>query len=267
MLRIDVEEFSPRVSVDRPRRSLALPLSPLKIIDGLSRKSFSYCKLPVEPLKLSVLKLDGSSFDIEVMATATIGELKLAVEAVFCQMPKKGPGMISWPHVWGHFCLCYEGQKLVAETDNISNYGIKDGDQLYFIRHISNTYIVMKSRRKKKDTTPKQEKWTLSESTICEENEWNNKDDDDFGNIETGDYEYYEDKSKEIINKDIHNCPGMLRGWLPYTRLPISRKTKRRDLACASAYGCSFFNSFREIIRLCGRRNSYRRDRWRWEKC
>lgn len=34
------------------------------------------------------------------------------------------------PHVWGQFCLCYDGQKLVAETDHLRNYGIKDGDQV-----------------------------------------------------------------------------------------------------------------------------------------
>ena len=34
------------------------------------------------------------------------------------------------PHVWGQFCLCYAGQKLVLETDYLRNYGIKDGDQV-----------------------------------------------------------------------------------------------------------------------------------------
>lgn len=33
-------------------------------------------------------------------------------------------------HVWGHFCLCYNDQKLVTETEYIKNYGIKDGDQV-----------------------------------------------------------------------------------------------------------------------------------------
>ncbi|KAI7985742.1 DNA topoisomerase 2 [Camellia lanceoleosa] len=32
-------------------------------------------------------------------------------------------------HVWGHFCLCYEGQKLINDKDYIRNFGIKDGDQ------------------------------------------------------------------------------------------------------------------------------------------
>lgn len=32
--------------------------------------------------------------------------------------------------VWGHFCLCYVGQKLTNEKAYIRNFGIKDGDQV-----------------------------------------------------------------------------------------------------------------------------------------
>lgn len=32
--------------------------------------------------------------------------------------------------MWGQFCLCHDGQKLVTETDYIIDYGIKDGDQV-----------------------------------------------------------------------------------------------------------------------------------------
>ena len=34
--------------------------------------------------------------DIQVAKTATIAELKEAVEAAFSHMPQKGPGKISW---------------------------------------------------------------------------------------------------------------------------------------------------------------------------
>ena len=34
--------------------------------------------------------------------------------------------------MWGHFCLCYNDQKLVTETEYIKKYGIKDGDQVCF---------------------------------------------------------------------------------------------------------------------------------------
>nr|VDD04900.1 unnamed protein product [Brassica rapa] len=71
--------------MEAPRRSLAASLSPLRLIDR--RKSFNYSRMPEEPIKLTILKLDGSSFDVEVLKTATVRELKMAVEAAFSHLP------------------------------------------------------------------------------------------------------------------------------------------------------------------------------------
>ncbi|KAG2718812.1 hypothetical protein I3843_03G230300 [Carya illinoinensis] len=101
-------------------------------------KSFTYQSLPQQPFKLSVLKLDGSCFELLVERTATVAELKEAVEEVFsCSPEDHGEIQISWPHVWTHFCLCYKGQKLVDDKAYIRLYGIKDEDQIYFVRHLS----------------------------------------------------------------------------------------------------------------------------------
>lgn len=113
-----MEDFViPTASMEKPRRSISFPL------ELVSRKSLSYSKLPEEPIKLHVLKLDGSSFGtnhliyfsaswldpliennfngfgfagIQVKSSATIADLKLAVKNVFSDMPKTGPGKISW---------------------------------------------------------------------------------------------------------------------------------------------------------------------------
>ncbi|KAK4782633.1 hypothetical protein SAY86_007007 [Trapa natans] len=139
----------------RHRRSSSMPaLCTSSIINGRSSRSFMYRVLPREPLRLSVLKLDGSSFDIHVMATATVKELKEAVESAFCHMPETGPGEISWPHVWGHFCLCYKSEKLLMETDPISIYGIDDGDQLHIVRHVTSS-CAMEDKRSRKGLTLK----------------------------------------------------------------------------------------------------------------
>ncbi|KAF2551243.1 hypothetical protein F2Q68_00037725 [Brassica cretica] len=80
-----------------PRRSLAASVSTLRLIDR--RKSFSYNQLPEEPIKLTVLKLDGSSFGVEVLKTATVRDLKMAVEAAFSHLPITSLGNnISWYH-------------------------------------------------------------------------------------------------------------------------------------------------------------------------
>ncbi|KAF3644992.1 putative ATP synthase subunit b', chloroplastic-like [Capsicum annuum] len=84
---------------------------------------FLYDKLPEEPLKLSILKLDGSSFDIEVPRNGSVEDLKQAVVEAFSHCK------ISWLHVWGHFCLSYCGKNLLSDDDLIGTYGIKDGDE------------------------------------------------------------------------------------------------------------------------------------------
>lgn len=70
--------------------------SPAVAADGSTHESFSYSKLPEETLNLSIRKLDGSSFVIEVLKSATVADLKLGVQNVFCHMPDEGPDKISW---------------------------------------------------------------------------------------------------------------------------------------------------------------------------
>ncbi|KAL8042984.1 hypothetical protein ABFX02_09G088700 [Erythranthe guttata] len=101
----------------------------------LCSRNLKYRKLPEPLLKLSVLKLDGSSFSFHVARNATVSRLKLAIEEEFSLYPNDERKK-TWPLVWSHFCLCYEGQKLISEKARIRKYGIKDGDQLHFIQHL-----------------------------------------------------------------------------------------------------------------------------------
>ncbi|KAL5547786.1 hypothetical protein UlMin_003017 [Ulmus minor] len=144
------------VGVDFPEGCLctaAASLSPILLNESVrSRRSFAYRKLPPQLLKLSVLKLDGSVFEVKVSRSVTVAELKEAVEDVFSQLPKHKETDISWSHVWGQFCLSYDGQKLIDDKTYIRLLGIKDGDQLRFIRHSSTNNerekrIVPKHRR------------------------------------------------------------------------------------------------------------------------
>ncbi|KAM1513656.1 hypothetical protein ACFX1Z_025061 [Malus domestica] len=136
-------------------------LAPLKRNDDLrengariSSRHSSYKKLAQLPLlKLSVLKLDGSVFEIQVGRTATIAELKQAVEDFFGPSQDK----ISWSLVWGHFCLCHVGQKLINDRAYIRNFGIKDGDQLEFIRHMSISNSPLKKGSKNESVPYKQQ--------------------------------------------------------------------------------------------------------------
>ncbi|KAK1429631.1 hypothetical protein QVD17_11845 [Tagetes erecta] len=98
-------------------------------------KRVSFGRFSSQPIRLSILKLDGSTFDIIVMKNATVAKLKQAVEAAFSHLPRQGDCKISWSYVWGHFCLCFEHMKLLRDRDSITRYGIKNGDQLQFVRH------------------------------------------------------------------------------------------------------------------------------------
>ncbi|KAL0791466.1 hypothetical protein Bca101_007712 [Brassica carinata] len=89
--------------MESPRRSLAASLSPLRLIDRRR--------------------------NVEVLKTATVREVKMAVEAAFSHLPITVLGNVSWPHVWGQFCLSYDDQRLINEADYLVELGIRDGDQ------------------------------------------------------------------------------------------------------------------------------------------
>ncbi|XP_037491599.1 U11/U12 small nuclear ribonucleoprotein 25 kDa protein isoform X2 [Jatropha curcas] len=98
-----------------------------------ARLSFGYERIPQDQFKLSIFKLNGSFFEVELSMTATVGELKQAVEEFFSCSPEDDMYInISWSHVWSHFCLCYKDEKLIDDKAYIRSYGIKNGHHLYF---------------------------------------------------------------------------------------------------------------------------------------
>lgn len=108
---------------------------PLMLPDKRSSwKRLSFGRSSSQPIRLSVLKLDGSTFDIFVTKKATVAKVKRAVETAFSHLPKQGDNKISWSHVWGHFCLCFEHMKLLKDHHPITRFGIKNGDQIQFVR-------------------------------------------------------------------------------------------------------------------------------------
>ncbi|CAH8353406.1 unnamed protein product [Eruca vesicaria subsp. sativa] len=174
------------------------------------RRTFSYDKLPAEPIRLSVLKLDGSSFDVDVTCSATVKDLKHAIETAFSHVPKKGPSKISWPHVWGHFCLCFEGQKLVTDTECIGSYGMKDGDEVRFKNHVSGNAVLNKgySRKSKQKNServgPKDEDEEVNRMEEIDQGSWDD--------LEKGSVVRYRDDGLETSLGEHRTCPNALRG-------------------------------------------------------
>ncbi|KAL8116015.1 uncharacterized protein LOC141668994 [Apium graveolens] len=199
------------------RRSSFSCAVPLVIIDSFSRRSFSYNKLPQKPLKLTVLKLDNSSFEIEVPKTATVAELRNSVENAFSHLPKEGPGKVSWSHVWGHFCLCFDGQKLLADNDYIADYEIRDGDQLLFARHLSINYNL-------KRNISTGQIGDIEQPSIS--NTWDLQDETDNRIYESCDDETSRKDGEEDMVSVITACEyklsTILRGWFSYHRVSSS---------------------------------------------
>ncbi|KAI5403753.1 hypothetical protein KIW84_051057 [Lathyrus oleraceus] len=234
------------VSNDSPRRSLSVQLSSLMIVDD----SLSYDKLPSQNLTLSILKLDSSSF-LEVAKTATVAELKDAVEAVF------RPEKVSWPLVWGQFCLCYEAQKLVTETDYLRDYGIKDSDQLHFVRHISNVCSIQK-KSKKRIVNLNQHGRSPSQVNRCQQRE-----NGDANNIGL--------ESIVIENGKVQNCntednrigmgklTGYLGGMFSEARMAVVRRARMEG-----GISRGIASSFRKVKGIVGQcRKPHKRNTWK----
>ncbi|CAD6247783.1 unnamed protein product [Miscanthus lutarioriparius] len=109
------------------------------------RSSFSYRRLPEPRLHLTVQKLDDSFFDIEIARSATVWELKVAIENLFSDLYDDAQKTISWNHVWSHFCLCFKNERLIDDKATLRGFGIRDGDVLHFAQHLSVDYSPCRS--------------------------------------------------------------------------------------------------------------------------
>ncbi|KAE8021848.1 hypothetical protein FH972_007703 [Carpinus fangiana] len=89
-------------------------------------------------MRLSVLKLDGTSFDVAMMNSATVKDLKLAIKKKVNDMEqsKMGHRHISWKHVWANFCLSYNKEKLLDDNSMLQVFGIRNNSQVHFIPYV-----------------------------------------------------------------------------------------------------------------------------------
>ncbi|XP_022134606.1 uncharacterized protein LOC111006831 [Momordica charantia] len=254
--RLDIGDFPapPRAlsSLAKRRRSFSLLISSPLMIVGLSRKNVSYRQLPHQPLHLSVLKLDGSCFDIQVKKSATVAELKGAVEAVFSHMPQDGPGKISWLHVWWHFCLCYAGEKLVDDTDYIANFGIKDGDQLQFVRHVTTGYNVIRKQSNEYVVSSKLHSRTSSRSKSHKRN-----DQDNYNDIEMGRFQHH--NNGELFMSPEPKMVVFLGGWFSHTKLASAGRMSINSLVRPSGSRPSLVRGFKNLVQLCREKRHYQK--------
>ncbi|KAL3736794.1 hypothetical protein ACJRO7_025689 [Eucalyptus globulus] len=179
-------------------------------------RSYTYRRLPRHLLELSILKLDGSVFDVHVERNATVAALKQAIEDVFSSSPKDGNlGKISWSHVWGHFCLSFDGEKLLNDRAYLKSFKINDGDQLCFVRHLSIDYSPVERQPKNHNVSWRQHQMLPPYSNDCKEAEAANSEDD----ADDWDYINYNTHEGHEIPMPEFRLAHFLRGWLSYSRL------------------------------------------------
>ncbi|CAJ1973705.1 unnamed protein product [Sphenostylis stenocarpa] len=200
----------------------------MNYVDG----NFSYDRPPCETLNLLLIKLDASSFSVEVANEATVAELKQAMEAIFAHLPLKGK--ILWPLVWRQFCLSYQERKLVTETDYLRDYGIKDGDQLHFVHHISHTCSCQSRQSKKRGFNLKRHRRPSSHQVNRYQQKEHN-DDDDIGLndivIEKG---KIQNSSAEHNQGGKSWLSGFSEGLFSHSRLLVTIRARTEGMICCS---------------------------------
>jgi len=102
-------------------------------------------------MRITVIKLDGTSLDVVVMNSATVKDLKLAIKKKINDMEqsKMGHRQISWKHVWSNFCLSYHNEKLLDDDSALQDYGIRNNSQVQFFPYVVSRASRRHSRRRK----------------------------------------------------------------------------------------------------------------------
>ncbi|XP_038717187.1 U11/U12 small nuclear ribonucleoprotein 25 kDa protein-like [Tripterygium wilfordii] len=107
-------------------------------------------------MRISVLKLDGTSFDVVVMNSANVKDLKLAVKKKVkkkvneMEQSKMGHRQISWKHVWANYCLSYHNQKLIDDNSALQDLGIRNHSQVQFLPYVATKESRRHSKRRRK---------------------------------------------------------------------------------------------------------------------
>ncbi|GMH04648.1 hypothetical protein Nepgr_006488 [Nepenthes gracilis] len=102
-------------------------------------------------MRITVLKLDGASFDAVVLNSATVKDLKLAIKRKVndLEQSKMGHRHISWRHVWANYCLTYHNEKLMEDGAKLQDCGIRNNSQVQFMPCITSRLSRKHSKRRK----------------------------------------------------------------------------------------------------------------------
>ncbi|PIN01922.1 hypothetical protein CDL12_25567 [Handroanthus impetiginosus] len=151
-----LEYDSSSVKMGRLQSTLAALLSDPVLEDLPKKPSLSEVDTLINlelgsAMLITVLKLDGTSFDVVVMNSATVKDLKLAIKKKVNDMEESSMGHrhISWRHVWANFCLSYHNVKLLDDNSPLQDYGVRNNSQVHFVPYVVSRASRRHSRRRK----------------------------------------------------------------------------------------------------------------------
>ncbi|XP_026446055.1 U11/U12 small nuclear ribonucleoprotein 25 kDa protein-like [Papaver somniferum] len=103
-------------------------------------------------MRISIVKMDGTSFEVAVLNSATLKELKLAIKKKTneIEQSKMGHRHISWRHVWDNFCLSYHNEKLIDDKSVLQDFGIRNNSQVHFAPYVKSKVSQGRHSRRRK---------------------------------------------------------------------------------------------------------------------
>lgn len=102
-------------------------------------------------MRISIIKLDSTSFDVTVMNSATVKDLKLAIKKKVNEMEQSRMGHrhISWRSVWAYNCLSHHNNKLLNDGDALQSFGVRNNSQVHFVPYVMTKESGRHSKRRK----------------------------------------------------------------------------------------------------------------------
>ncbi|XP_042519356.1 U11/U12 small nuclear ribonucleoprotein 25 kDa protein isoform X1 [Macadamia integrifolia] len=102
-------------------------------------------------MRISIVKMDNTTFDVAVLNSATVKDLKLAIKRKTNDMEQSQMGHrhISWRHVWANFCLSHNNEKLIDDNALLQDFGIRSGSQVHFVSFVISRVYRKHTRRRK----------------------------------------------------------------------------------------------------------------------
>ncbi|KAG0474877.1 hypothetical protein HPP92_014563 [Vanilla planifolia] len=102
-------------------------------------------------MKITIVKMDDTSFDVVVLNSSTVKDLKVAImkKTNEIEQGQMGHRHISWRHVWANYCLTHQSAKLLDDETLLSAYDIRNNSKVHFFPMVIAKVAKKHSRRRK----------------------------------------------------------------------------------------------------------------------